>query len=69
MCWLKGQQINQDIIHQVIRQMVDIYTTLKIHIQFCADFKEKMGDTRGKKWEKNYKGAFQSKASPVTIYQ
>lgn len=49
--------------------MVDIYTTLKIHIQFCADFKEKMGDTRGKKWEKNYKGAFQSKASPVNIYQ
>lgn len=23
--------------------MVDIHTTLKIHIQYCADFKEKTG--------------------------
>lgn len=34
---------NKDIMHQVIRQMVDIHTTLKIHIQYCADFKEEIG--------------------------
>lgn len=46
--------------------MVDIYTTLKIHIQSCADFKEKIRDTRGR--EKDYKAVFQSKASPVNVY-
>lgn len=28
---------NKDKTHQVIGQIVDTYTTLKIHIQYCAD--------------------------------
>lgn len=30
-------------MHRVIRQMADIHTTLKIHVQYCADFKEETG--------------------------
>lgn len=37
--------------------MVDIYTTLKIHIQFCADFTEKNGGHSREKMGKELQGS------------